>query len=935
MSHPTPDDHATLERHILQLVGQLVGELRPGAATAGVGPNDELERELGFGSLERVELLTRIERGVGVRLADSVMAGADTPADLVRAVIASEPAVAETLPSMRAPLGAAVPAPSSADTLVDVLHWQAQTSPDRTHIFLRQEDGSEQPITYAQLWHRAVNVAVALRARGIGRRDAVTIMLRTEAAFFPAFFGTLLAGAIPVPIYPPFRADRIAEYAQRQVGILSNAGTRLMITFAEVERVAGLLRGQIPTLTAVTTLDDLAPSANDSGPLPARPPVWLTAEDPALIQYTSGSTGRPKGVLLTHGNLLANIRAIGEGLDVRSDDVGVSWLPLYHDMGLIGAWLGMLYFGVPVAILSPLAFLSRPARWLWAIHAHRATLSVAPNFAFDLCVSKVNDEEIEGLDLSSLRVVLNGSEAVLPETLTRFASRFAAAGFRPDAMRPVYGLAECSVGLTVTPRRHPARVDRVARSFQETGQAVPSTDPDALAFVSCGTALPGHEIRIVDQTGASLVEQTEGRVQFRGPSMMAGYFRNQAATRAVTTDDGWIDSGDLGYLADRELFLTGRRKDVVIKGGRNIYPHEVEAVVASVDGVRKGCLAVFGVTDAALGTERLVVVAETRETDPAARDRLQQRVLEAVADGVGIPPDTVVLARPGAVLKTSSGKVRRSETRDAYLAGTLNRAAESMARQSLTLVWDAILARARRSADLLLRMAYTAYIVAVLLGSVPVLWVLVGMSGRTTTVRALLRLFARFIVAVSGCRLTVTGLEHLRDLGPAIFVANHASYLDVLVVLAVLPANLRFAAKARLATYPVLGTVIPRAGYIAIEKTRLSEQREGADEVRAALDAGESMFVFPEGTFVRAPGLLPFRLGAFQAAARSGRPLVPVAIAGTRHIFPADTLLLRPGRITLTIASPLRPRSADWDETVRLRDDARRGIAHDVGEVAG
>ena len=863
------------------------------------------------------------------------MAAADTPADLVRAVVESEPAVAETLPSVLAPVGVAIPAPSSAETLLDVLHWQAQTSPDRTHIFLRREDGTEHPITYARLWRRAVVVAAALRGRGVGRRDTVTIMLRTEAAFFPAFFGTLLAGAIPVPIYPPFRADRIAEYAQRQVGILSNAGTRLMITFAEVERLAKLLRGRIPTLTAVTTLDDLAPPAEDSGPLPARPPVWLTAEDPALIQYTSGSTGQPKGVLLTHANLLANIRAIGESLGICPNDVAVSWLPLYHDMGLIGAWLGMLYFGIPVTILSPLAFLSRPARWLWAIHAHRATLAVAPNFAFDLCVNKITDEEIEGLDLSSLRVVLNGSEAVLPETLTRFADRFAAARFRPDAMRPVYGLAECSVGLAITPRRHPARVDRVARGFQETGRAVPSTEADALAFMSCGLALPGHEIRIVNQTGAAVAERTEGRVQFRGPSMMAGYYRNQAATRAITTDDGWIDSGDLGYLADAELFLTGRRKDVVIKGGRNIYPHEAEAVVAAVEGVRKGCIAVFGVADRALGTERLVVVAETRETDPAARHRLQQRILEAVSDALGVPPDTVALARPGAVLKTSSGKVRRGATRDAYVAGTLDRGAGSMARQWLTLAWHAIAAPARRLAERTLGLGYTGYILALTLLLVPPLWALVGLTRRVTTARQLLRRFSRLVVALSGCRLEVRGLDHIRNLGPAIFVANHASYLDVVVVLATLPANLRLAAKGRLTTYPVLGTVIPKANYITIEKTKLSQQMEGADEVSAALGAGESMCVFPEGTFVRAPGLLPFRLGAFRAAAESGRPLVPIAISGTRHIFPADTLLLRPGRITMAIQPPLRPRDTGWDETVRLRDEARRVIAREAGEEAG
>jgi len=705
-----------------------------------------------------------------------------------------------------------------------------------------------------------------------------------------------------------------------------------MITFAEVERLAGLLRGQIPTLTTVTTLDALAPSIDDGGPLPAAPPVLLSADDPALIQYTSGSTGQPKGVLLTHGNLLANIRAIGDGLEIQPDDVGVSWLPLYHDMGLIGSWLGTLYFGVPVAILSPLAFLSRPARWLWAIHAHRATLSVAPNFAFDLCVSKIADDEIDGLDLSSLRVVLNGSEAVLPDTLTRFAERFAAVGFRPDAMRPVYGLAECSVGLALTPRRHPARVDRIDRAFQKTGQAVPSTGTDSLAFASCGIALPHHEIRIVDEVGAAVVDRTEGHVQFRGPSTMAGYYRNQAATRAITTDDHWIDTGDLGYLADAELFLTGRSKDVVIKGGRNIYPHEAEAVVAAIDGVRKGCIAVFGVADSTLGTERLVVVAETRETDQGARDRLRQRILESVAEALGVPPDTVVVARPGTVLKTSSGKVRRGATRDAYLAGTIDRGAASMARQWLTLACHAVAARVKAGASRLARIGFTGYIVTLLVITTPPVWLLARLSARPATVRRLLSRFSRLLLAVSGCRLTVTGLDHLRDLGSAIYVANHASYLDVVVVLATLPTNLRFAAKGRLATYPVLGTVIPKAGYITIEKAEHAQQMDGADEVSIALGGGESMFVFPEGTFVRAPGLLPFRLGAFRAAAATGRPVVPIALRGTRHIFPAGTWLLRPGPIDVALEPPIRPREDGWAEVVRLRDEARRVIARDAGE---
>ena len=930
---PVPGDRASIEHRILQLIGQLVGELRPGSATAVIGPNDSLERDLGLGSLERVELLTRIELEMGVRLADNVIASVSTPADLIEAIATSDFADNETLPPVISTVSQAIAAPEAAKTLTDVLHWQAQTCPERTQIFLRQDDGSEHPITYAGLWNRAVVVAMALRDRGIGRRDTVTIMLRTEVDFFPAFFGTLLAGAIPVPIYPPLRANRITEYAERQVAILANAGTCLMITFAEVERLAGMLRRRVPTLTSVTTLDDLAPPAENSGPPLLKPPVLLTAEDPALIQYTSGSTGQPKGVLLTHGNLLANIRAIGKGLDIRPDDVAVSWLPLYHDMGLIGAWLGTMYFGVPVTILPPLAFLSRPARWLWSIHAHRATLSVAPNFAFDLCVNKITDKEIEGLDLSSLRVMLNGSEAVLPSTLARFAERFVKFGFHTDAMRPVYGLAECSVGLTVTAIGHPPRVDLVSGVFRETGKAMPDSGTNTVAFVSCGAVLPGHDIRIVDRTGASVTERTEGRVQFRGPSMMAGYYRDREATQSVMTDDGWLDSGDLGYLADAELFLTGRRKDVVIKGGRNIYPHEVEAIVATVDGIRKGCVAVFGVPDAALGTERFVIVAETHETTHLLRNQLQQTILERVTETLAIPPDAVVLTRPGSVLKTSSGKVRRGATRDAYIAGSLDRGRSSVVRQWLTLTCYAAATTVRGASEVLKKTLYTGYIITLMLTLTPPLWALIRVSTRTTTVRTLLSRFSRFILAISGCRLKINGLDNIQSLGSAIFVANHASYLDVVVVLAALPVNLRFAAKGRLTTYPVLKTAIPKAGYAVIEKTTLAEQVAGADEVSVSLVTGESMFIFPEGTFVRTPGLLPFRLGAFRAAAESGRPLVPVTLSGTRQIFPADSLLLNPGRITLTIGQPLKPHDTGWNEIVRLRDEAKSVIASNLGDL--
>ena len=327
-----------------------------------------------------------------------------------------------------------------------------------------------------------------------------------------------------------------------------------------------------------------------------------------------------------------------------------------------------------------------------------------------------------------------------------------------------------------------------------------------------------------------------------------------------------------------------------------------------------------------------MVVAETRVAEPERRERMRREILERVADALGVPPDTVVLARPGSVLKTSSGKVRRSGTRDAYRAGTLERGAGSLARQWVVMAWQAARGHGRRALDVLLRTAYTLHMVGLLVVLVPPLWVLVRASPRPDSARRWLRRFARLLAAASLSRVTASGLEHLRSLGPAVFVANHASFADVVVVLATLPASIRFAAKGRLATYPILRTIIRRGGYLRIEKTGLSQRMEGAGEVGTTLAAGESMFVFPEGRFVRAPGLLPFRLGAFRAAAEAGCPVVPVALAGTRRMFPAGTLLLRPGRIHVAVGPPLQPRSADWSEVVRLRDEARRAIGRETGE---
>ncbi len=946
---------------VLDTLRGLLGEVDPARARATIGLDQSLTRELALGSLERVELAMRLEKAAGVELGEAVLAEADTPrqiaAVIARAQAGPRPGIspgdarpfpglgpASARPAPGLPPASAHPGPgrgpaTAARTLIEALRWQVERGADRVHIQLRNDDGSETLITYGSLYRDACGVAAGLRDRGVAPGERVALLLRTEPAFFHAYMGILLAGGVPVPLYPPFRADQIEEYASRQAAILRNAGARVLLTFAEAERAAALLCPLAPSLTTVATVPQIAindsgvtfdsgvASAFDSG-------VVSDADALALIQYTSGSTGSPKGVALSHANLLANIRAFGEAFELSGDDVGITWLPLYHDMGLIGAWFGPLYHGMHIVSMSPLAFLAKPARWLEAISRHRGTITAAPNFAFDLCARKIADADLEGLDLSSWRVALNGAEAVLAGTIERFTARFAPLGFRPEALRPVYGLAESSLCVTAPPPGRLPRVERLSReAFQHARTIEPAAadDPQPLTFVACGQPIPRHELRIVDDGGERRPARVEGRVQFRGPSSMQGYFENAEATAAVVRDGGWIDTGDLGFVDDDgDLFVTGRAKDVIIAGGRNIYPQEVEEAVADVPGIRRGCVAAFGVQDPRTGTERLVVVAETRGAIPPEGSPLHAAVGTAIVTAIGVPADTIVFARPGSVPKTSSGKIRRSTTRELYESGRLNRGRGSAAWQWARLLGRHLAWRTGRALAYAGTLLFSAWVwTAVAIVALP-LWIAVALTRTPRQARRVIGVTSRVLLLAGGCRPHVEGRDPATLPSPAVIVANHASFLDVLLLLAVLPPTVRFGAKAKLTRYPILGTILRRADYVLVQRGA----RDSAAALAATIDDGDSLFIFPEGTFVRAGGVMPFRLGAFQVAVDKGVPVVPIALRGTRAVWPDETFRLRPGRMAVCVAEPLTSAGTGWSAMVALRDTSRAWIARESGEPA-
>lgn len=933
---PAPDMESLLPR-LLATVRCVSDELRPQARlAAALGLDHSLERDYGLDSLARVELIARIDRDLGVALGEAALTEAETPRDLLRFILRTGGRVADTAgpvepgSAQQFPVADTAPEsypPDAVQTLVAVFEWHLQRHPDRVLITLYGDGDQPVDLRYADLYRDALALAAGLRGLGLGKGDRVAIMLPTGREFFAAFFGALVAGAVPVPLYPPARPSQLEDHLKRITGIMRNAQARVLVTVERAKPLAHLLRAQVETLQTVGTVADL--SLADSPAAPAE----LAASDIAFLQYTSGSTGDPKGVILTHANLLANLRAMWRASKVSSTDTFVSWLPLYHDMGLIGACLGALVLGFHLVLMSPLAFLARPARWLETIHRHRGTVSAAPNFAYELCLTKLSDADLARLDLSSWRLAFNGAEPVSPDTLERFAARLKPCGFKREALTPVYGLAESSVGLAFPPVGRGPWIDRVDRAtLARDGVAAKARPDDAqpLRIVSCGLPLPGHEMRVVGAGGRELPERAQGRVQFRGPSSTQGYLNNPTANQGLF-DGAWLNTGDLGYMAAGELFLTGREKDIIIRGGFNIHPQELETAVADIAGIRKGGVAVFAASDPRSGTERLVVLAETKVTEPEQRRQLIQAITALSATLLGTPPDDVVLALPRTVLKTSSGKTRRAACRERYEQGRLGLTQRPPWQQWVVLAATAA-ARARRTLHATARLAWGlwAWTVFCTLGAVA--WggvmVLPGVARRRRATRALSRAAIRLL----GLPLQVDGLERLPSVGPRIVVANHASYVDAILLGAVLPAQFSFAAKRELADVALLGAALRRLGMVFVERFDPGQGVEDTRVLQARVRAGESIVFFPEGTLRRASGLQPFKLGAFVVAAETATPLVPVTLNGTRSLLRDGVWLPQRSAVRVTISAPILAAGPGWSGALELRDAARSTMAASLKE---
>ena len=575
----------------------------------------------------------------------------------------------------------------AARTLLDLLE-RASRIEDRGLTLL---DRRERPtfLSWRRVREGAARTAAALGALGVGPGERVALVFPTCPEFFDAFFGILAAGAVPAPLYPPVRLGRLADYQRRTARMIEAAGARLVLADRRVRRLLGEAVERARPALGCRTLDGLPNSADPADSAGAVPRAATAAGRPApsdlaLVQFSSGTTVDPKPVALSHRALLAHAETLN-GLWPDADDVihrGASWLPLYHDMGLIGCVLPALELRTDLTLLGPEVFVARPAAWLRAVSRYRATVSPAPNFAYGLCVEKIRDADLEGVDLSSWRVALNGAEAVSARTLRAFAERFRPWGFRAEALTPVYGLSEAALAVTFSPLGRPFTAIRFDRPSLEPGrtprEAPRETSGETAAgrpagreLVSVGSPLPGVELEVRGEEGRALPDGRVGRIWVRGPSLMEGYLgRPEATVQALV--DGWLDTGDLGFVRGGELYLTGRAKDLVILRGRNYGPEEIEVAACTASGARTGCaVAASYLPDEADQEELVVLVEAARDASEAKRKALPAAVREAVLAATGLAADRVEVLDPGTLPRTSSGKLRRGEALRLWLADGL------------------------------------------------------------------------------------------------------------------------------------------------------------------------------------------------------------------------------------------------------------------------
>jgi acyl-CoA synthetase (AMP-forming)/AMP-acid ligase II len=556
----------------------------------------------------------------------------------------------------------------SHQTLIQPVIARAKEQPDLKTLVLINQDGTEDVITAGQFHQQALTYASALQGIGVQPEDLVILVLQHSQVLLSAFWGALYLGAIP-SIFP-FLTEKLDPelYKQRVKTLVTAENAKAVITYPEFhDDLQALL--QDANCEVLSTEDVLEPEEGAQMPEEG---FWLdpSPDKIAFLQHSSGTTGLQKGVALSHRAVLNQIDAYSRAIELNDEDVIVSWLPLYHDMGLIAGFVMPIVTGTPLVLMSPFHWIRDPKILLWAIHNHKGTLCWLPNFAYNHIARTARPSYLEGLDLSSWRAVINCSEPVYHQSQQVFLERLSPSGFKENALTVSFAMAENTFAVTQTPLGQPADLDWVKiKALQKDRQAVPASQEDegVVPVVSCGYPIEGTEVAVVDEHGERLADRQVGEIILRSNCMLTEYYKRPDIT-AEMIKDGWFYTGDMGYMADGQLFITGRKKDLIITGGKNVYPQDLEAIANHIPGIYPGRAVAFGLFDDRMGSEVIVMVAELLpDLDGRTPEDIERELRTQVVAQTEVTLKDVRLVEDRWVIKTSSGKIGRADNREKYL----------------------------------------------------------------------------------------------------------------------------------------------------------------------------------------------------------------------------------------------------------------------------
>jgi len=551
-------------------------------------------------------------------------------------------------------------------TFPEVLLQAYRDVPERVAIRLLHSSVPEQAITYRHLMEGASGYAYALGEAGVKPGEVVVLILEHGEALPFAFFGAVLLGAIPSIM--PFLTEKLSpEQYRASLAALFKITSPGAVVTDQAFASEVILAGSGHTPPAILLREQIIPSENID--LQRSPGFGRKPEAIVLLQHSSGTTGLQKGVALSHRAVFNQLNSYSRALRLRNDDLVVSWLPLYHDMGLIAGFILPILRRIPLVLMSPFDWVRAPQRLLQAVSRYRGTLTWLPNFAYNFCAQKIRPSQLDGVDLSSWRAVINCSEPMYWASHHMFLDRFQSYGLQPQALATCYAMAEMVFAVTQGGIDSPVTVDAVDERSLVTHQvAGPATgDNEAIQMLSAGLPIENTELRILDLNGQALPERHIGEIAIQSDCMLTGYYKRPDLTEKALLD-GWYLSGDLGYLADGELYITGRKKDLIIVGGKNIYPQDLERVAGDVSGVHPGRVVAFGVFNPEIGTEEVAIVAESDANDPKRHLEIAEQIRQRVNRGTDVALRYIQVVERGWLLKTSSGKIARSANRDKFLS---------------------------------------------------------------------------------------------------------------------------------------------------------------------------------------------------------------------------------------------------------------------------